>query len=82
MAEHLLDSHRLGQVPREIHIETFANSKPISDKLQRNDVEKTLQTINSFWYLDLLRLRAWEFWVIGIADDDRPATTGDDCQQR
>ena len=35
----LLDCDRFSQVPREIDIETFANSKPICDELERNDVQ-------------------------------------------
>ena len=35
----LLDCDRFGQVPGEIDIEAFANSEPVGNELQRNDVQ-------------------------------------------
>lgn len=72
----LLDCDRLRQVAREVDVDAFGNSKPIRNKLQRNDVEKTLQTINSPRYLNTLSFGRWELWIIRVADNDGTAFAG------
>lgn len=71
----LLDSHRLGQVAREINVETLHDSQPVGNQLQRNDVEETLQAVDSLGNLDLLGLVGCELLIAGVADDNGLATT-------
>jgi hypothetical protein len=75
---HLFDRHRLGQVTREINVQTLSNCQPVGHQLERDDVQKTLQTINCPWNLDLFGLSSLEFFVIWVADDDRSTRTGND----
>lgn len=74
----LLDSDRLGQVPGEIDVEALADREPVGHELQRNDVEETLEGINSLRDLDLLDLVGREFWVVLVADDDGVTLASDD----
>uniref|UniRef100_A0A1Y1KBS7 Uncharacterized protein n=1 Tax=Photinus pyralis TaxID=7054 RepID=A0A1Y1KBS7_PHOPY len=74
----LLDSNRLGQVAREINIETLKNSQPVSNQLQGNDVEKTLKAINSLRDLDLLSFRVLKLGIVRVAKDDGFAFTCND----
>lgn len=77
----LLDSHRLGKVAGEVHVETFTHGKPVSDQLQGNDVEQTLEAVDSLGHFDLFRLRGGEFGVIVVADDNRTAATSNNCRR-
>lgn len=74
----LLDSDRLGQVTREVDIQSFKNCKPVRNELQGNHVQQTLEAIDSLGNFDLLSLRGLELVVSGVADDNRLATTGND----
>lgn len=75
----LLDSHRLGQVAREIHVEALEDSEPVGDELQRNDVEETLEAVHSLGDLNLLGLGCLKLLVAGVADDNGLAASGNDC---
>lgn len=75
----LLNSDRLGQVAREIDVETLHDSQPVGDELQGNDVEDALEHVDGVGYLDLLSLGGLELLVAWVADDDGLATTSDDC---
>ena len=74
----LLDGDRLGEVAREVHIETLKNSEPVGNKLKRNDVQKTLEAVDRLGDLNLLSLRSLELFIIGVADDNGLATTSND----
>jgi len=74
----LLHSHRLGEISREIDIESFANSQPVGDELERDDVQETLKTVDRLGDLNLLRFLGGEFAIIWVADDDRSSTTSND----
>ena len=74
----LFDGNGLGQVTWEIDVETFGNSKPVGHELERNDVEKTLQTVDSLWNLDLLGLTGLELFVVRVTDDNWLAGSCDD----
>ena len=74
----LLHSDRLGEIAREINIEAFTDSEPVGNQLQWDDVEKTLETINSLGDLDLFCLGGGKLGVIVVADNDRTTTSGND----
>jgi hypothetical protein len=74
----LLDSDRLGQVPREVDVQALSNGKPVGHELERDDVEQTLQEVVGVRDLDLVGLLARELLVVGVADDDGTALAGDD----
>jgi hypothetical protein len=76
----LLDSNRLGQVAREVDVQALSNSEPVCDQLQRNDVQETLQAVDSLWHLNSLGLGWWEFGIVLIADDNGSSFTGNDCR--
>lgn len=76
--DRLLHGHRLGQVTREVNIETRADSKPISNELQRDNIEKTLEAVGSLGDFDLLGLSRREFRIVVVADDNRTTSSGDD----
>lgn len=76
--DRLLHGHRLGQVTREINIETRADGKPIGNELQRNNIEKTLEAIGSLGDFDFLSLSRREFGIIVVADDNRTTSSGND----
>jgi hypothetical protein len=71
----LLDSDRLGQVTREINVETLKNGKPVGNELKRDDVEETLKNVDGLGDLDLLSLGRLELLIVGVADDDGLTTT-------
>lgn len=71
----LLDGDRLGQVTREVNVETLENSEPVGNELERNDVEETLEDVNCLGDLDLLGLGSLELLIVGVADDDGLTTT-------
>ncbi|CAF3449092.1 unnamed protein product [Fusarium graminearum] len=71
----LLDGDRLGQVTREVNVETLENSEPVGNELERNDVEETLEDVNGLGDLDLLGLGSLELLIVGVADDDGLTTT-------
>lgn len=74
----LLDSHRLGQVPREVDVQTRTDGQPVGNQLQRNDVQQTLQAVDRLRHFDLLRLRSRELRVILVANDNWPTATSND----
>lgn len=71
----LLDGHRLGQVAREVHVETLEDGQPVGNELKRNDVEKALQAVDRLGHFDLGGVRRLELLVAGVADDNGLATT-------
>lgn len=75
----LLDGNRLRQIAREIDVQALHDGKPVGNELQGNDVENALEGIDRLGDLNLLRLVVGlELLIAGVADDDRPATTGSD----
>lgn len=66
----LLDSDRLGQVTREINVETLKNGKPVGNELERDNVEETLENVDRLGDLDLLGFRRLELLIRGVADND------------
>lgn len=76
----LLDGDRLSQIAREIDIKALEDGEPVSDKLKRNDVEKTLETVDSLGDLNLLGLGGLELLVSGVADDNGLTATGNDYE--
>ena len=52
----LLNRDRFSQIPWEVHVKTLSDSKPVSDQLERNDIQKTLQDVNRLGYFNSLRL--------------------------
>ena len=77
--DNLLHSHRLGQVTREINVETLGDCKPVGNQLEWDDVEQTLQSVDGLGDLDPLRLLRRELRVTGVADDNWSTPTSDDC---
>lgn len=75
---HLLDSHRLRQIAGEVDVDTLGNSKVVCHELERDDIQETLQSIDSLRDLNSLDLVSREFVVAFVADDDRTTATGDD----
>lgn len=75
----LLDCDGLGQVAREIDIETFRHGQPVGHQLKGNNVEQTLQNVACLRHLDTLSLVWRELGVAGVADDNGSASTGNDC---
>lgn len=73
----LLHRHRFGQVSWEIHVEPFADSKPVGDQLERNHVQQTLQAIYRLGYLNSVRFLSGELRVVRIAEDNWAAFAGD-----
>ena len=49
----LLDGDRLGQVTREINVKTLKDGQPVSNELQRDNVEETLEAVNRLGDLNL-----------------------------
>lgn len=78
----LLDSDRLGQVSREVNVETLKNGQPVGNQLQGNDVENALQAVNSLGDLDLESVRVLELLVTRVADDDGLAASSNDCSDK
>ena len=76
--DRLLDSDRLGQIAREVNVETLRHSQPVSHQLERNDVEQTLENIAGLGDLDTLGLLSGEFGVTSVADDNGSTRTGND----
>jgi hypothetical protein len=80
-APSLLDSDRLGQVTREVDVETLQNSQPVGDELQRDDVQDTLQAVDRLGDLDTLSIGGLELLVVGVADDNGLAASGNDWKK-
>jgi len=74
------NSHRLGQVAREVHIKTFHDGEPVSDELQRNDVQDALQAVHRLGNLNLLSLAGLELLIALVANNNRLAAASDDCR--
>ncbi len=74
----LLDGHGFSQISWEINVEPFAHREPVGDELQGDHVQQTLQTIHRVRDFDLLGLLRREFLVVGIANDNGAATSGND----
>lgn len=75
----LFHRHRLGQVTRKIYVKTFAHGEPVRYELQGNYIEEPLQAIDSLGNLDFLGFLCREFLVVGIADYNRSAASGNYC---
>lgn len=71
----LLNSHRLGKIPREVNVETLRDRKPVGHELQGNDIQQTLQDVGSVWDLDTLGLGCREFTLASVTDDDGSTRT-------
>lgn len=67
----LFNSDRFCEVAREINVESLSDSKPIGNKLQWNNVEKTLQTVDGPWDLNLFGLGGRELWVVMVTNHNR-----------
>ncbi len=76
----LLHRDGLGQVTREINVQTLSNCQPVCHQLQGDDIQETLQTIDGRGDLDLLSQTGLELLVVRIADHDWSATTSNDWQ--
>lgn len=74
----LLDCNRLGQVSWEVDVQSLCDREPVSDQLQWNDVQETLQAVNGLWNLDTFGLGWREFRVVLVADDNWAAITSND----
>lgn len=77
----LLDCDRLGQVAREIDVETLQDGQPVGNELERDNVQETLEAVDRLRNLDRLGLRSLEFLVTGVADDNGPAATSNDYRR-
>ncbi len=75
----LLHGDRLGQISREINIQALGNCEPVCHQLERNNVQKTLQAVNGLGYLDFLGLASLELFIARIADNNRSASTSNNC---
>lgn len=76
----LLDSDRLGQVTREVNVKVLHHGQPVGNQLQGDDVQDTLQDVDRLGDLNRLGLAVVELLVIGVADDNGLAATGDNCR--
>ena len=74
----LLHRDGLGQVTREIDVQALSDCEPIGHQLERDDVQEALQAIDGLGDLDLLGLPSLELLVVGIADNNRSASTSND----
>lgn len=74
----LFHSDRLCQISWEVNVNACCTCQMVWNKLQGNDVQETLQTIDRFWDLNLLSQTSLEFFVVGIADNDWFTWTGND----
>lgn len=74
----LLHGDRLGQVTWEVDVHALSNSQPVGHELKRDDVEQTLEDINSVGNLDSVGLLARELVVASVANDDWAALSGND----
>lgn len=70
----LFNGDRFCQIAWEINVESLSNSKPISNKLQRNNVEKSLKAVNGLWDLNLFGLGGRELWVVMVANHNGTTT--------
>lgn len=77
--DYLLNSDTLGQVPGEIHIQPFADRKPIAHELQRNHVQQALQHVDRVRHFDALVLLLGEFLVGRVADYEGSAAARGYC---
>lgn len=75
MRRHLLDSNTLSQIPWEINVESLLDGQPITDHLQWQNVQQTLQTIDGLRNLNLFDEIVGAFTLVGIADDDGTTAT-------
>lgn len=71
----------LGQVTREIDIDTVQHCQVVGQELQRDDRQKTAQTVSDGWDTNQLVGLA-NVRVTLVADDDGFAFTGSDLLQR
>lgn len=74
----LLDSDRLGQVTREIDVESLQDGQPVGNQLQGDDIEETLKAVDGLGDLNLLSLGCVELLVSLVADDDGLAVASND----
>lgn len=75
----LLDGDRLGQVTREVHIQTSTDGQPVRDQLERNDIQQTLKSVHGLGDHNLLGLCGRELRVVLVADDNGATTSSNDC---
>lgn len=78
----LLHGNRLGEIAREVDVQSLAHSEPVGDELERNDVEKALKAVHSLRDLNLLGLFGGKLAVIRIANNNRSTATSNDCFTR
>ncbi|QBM86973.1 hypothetical protein METSCH_B01660 [Metschnikowia aff. pulcherrima] len=71
----LFNSNRLGQVAGEVHINASVDSQPVTHQLQRNNVQQTLQAVNSQWHMQGSVGFATHHVISLIADDNRPSVS-------
>lgn len=77
----LFNSDTLGQVSWEIDVEALGNGHPVGHELERNDVEKTLETVDGSWDFDSFDFVGWELCLALVADDDWTTSTCDDYRR-
>lgn len=53
----------------EVDVEVLGYGEPVRNELERNDVEKSLQTINGCRHLNLFTLLIYELFVVLVAND-------------
>ena len=75
---HLLNSHTLRQIPWEIHIQPLLHRQPISNQLQWNNIQQSLQYINCARNLDAFRFIVGELGIAFVADYYGSAAASDD----
>lgn len=79
LVQFLFHRHRLRQVARKIYVKTFAHGEPVRYELQGNHIEESLKAVDGLGNLDFLGFLCREFLVVGIADYNGSAASGNDC---
>jgi hypothetical protein len=59
----------------EVNVQVLGDGHPVGHQLQGNDVEKSLETVDSLGHLDLLTGLVSELLIVLVADDDGTSTT-------
>jgi hypothetical protein len=71
---------RDSQVPREIDVKSILDGQVVTEQLQRNHVQQSLQAVYSFGYAD--RLNGFgDTFIILVAKDDRLRFAGGDLSK-
>lgn len=68
------------QVPREIDIEPVLNGQVVTQQLQRNHIQQSLQAVYSLGHADRLNVLGDTF-IILVANDDRLRFAGGDLSK-